>query len=431
MDIKKYYERLSQSASQKAKHLPVSDDVKDERNEIHSIHQRLKNKTLWYKSSWESMEPISVPTNRESVTYRSRVYPFHALHRCMLSTVLPKISSKDEDVVVKWCDDMVLKLVKEYKLVFNETELQHGDSRVLACNYSDLEIFDTHSSWESVLEEQNFTCRMPFFYESHPSDAFPLALCGQNDRLYHCFEFNLMLEELVLMKKVSTGQTIDFDPSLIDVQNNMDSVPVPELVGLYSIHTDKECDLSVYKDKSSTTRDMFVRDVYILEDENEVPLGKRVQLKVDGRSNCPVEDIDWGAVNVTRSEANKTVIVTRENDKTPIKNTKIESSIGVVMDTKGSFLTEYAFLKRDVEYIPGVNRWTNNVVETDIEDLRKFRPGIDMSGGKITINTFSDSKSTDKYLSFALLYHTRHFIFKTFPTTQEERLTKGATIELV
>ena len=429
MDIKEYHSKLESSEVQRSKHLLVSNDYEDERNQLHSIHQRLKHKTLWYKSSWESMEPISVPTNRESVSYRSKIYPYHSLHRCILTTVLPSLKSTDSDVLVKWCDNTILKLVKEFKLVFNDIVLQRGDSRVLACKYEKLDVFPTDRGWRKEIDQQYLNCRVPFYYDRHQSDAFPLALCGQNDRLQHCFEFNLMLEDLVLMKRISTGEIIQFDKSLLEVQNNADSVPVPELSGLYTTHTDKECDLSVYKNMKSPTRDLFVNDVYIVEDNNEITLGKRVQLKIDGKNNAPVENIDWGAVNVTLSEQKKSLVMCGRQGKTPIKNSKIESSIGVVMDTKCSFNTEYAFLNRGDTYTVGISRWSNNVVEQ--EDLRKFVPGLDMSGGKITINTVSDTTSDHKYLAFALLYHTRHFVFKTFPTSQEERLVKGTTIELV
>ena len=101
------------------------------------------------------------------------------------------------------------------------------------------------------------------------------------------------------------------------MQNNADSVPVPELSGLYTTHTDKECDLSVYKDMKSPTRDLFVNDVYIVEDNNEITLGKRVQLKIDGKNNGPVENIDWGAVNVTLSEQKKSLVMCGRQGKTP------------------------------------------------------------------------------------------------------------------
>ena len=45
-------------------------------------------------SSWESMVDQNVPTNPELVTYKSKIYPFHSLHRSMLSTMTPEIKAK-------------------------------------------------------------------------------------------------------------------------------------------------------------------------------------------------------------------------------------------------------------------------------------------------------------------------------------------------
>ena len=430
MNIQRYEQVLSTSNIQKEKHLPTgkTDDKQDERNVLYSIHQRGKRKTLWYQSIWETMEANSVPTNKERVTYKSKIYPYHALHRCLMTTVLPEVKVKNgEDITISWADNLFVNMIKEYRLMFNDTELQFGNSKVLLSKIHDLDLNFTSCYWSTSLESRPVSIRVPFCYDGDPTDAFPLSLCGQNDRLHHVFEFNLMLENLILMKD-NQGNTIDFDMSKLEVTNNLDCVPIPELEGRYTTHTSKECDLSNCKENEvDGVKEYFVNNAYYVEDDNEVPLGKRIQLKFDSKTNYPVEEMVWGAVNVTMTNEWKNLTITTSNEKTPIKNTKLETTLSTVIDNKDSFKTEYAYLDNVKDHIEGLSRWYNDTVEPD---GKSFRPGVNFAGGKITINTNKDSLNC-KFMAFVIMYHTRRFLFRTYPKTQEERLVKGATIELV
>jgi hypothetical protein len=430
MNIQRYEESLQDSNIQTEKHLPTGaeNSNQNERNILYSIHQRGKRKTLWYQSIWETMEANSVPTNKERVTYKSKIYPYHALHRCLMTTVLPEIKVKPgENVTISWCKNTFINIVKEYRLLFNDTELQYGNTKVLFSRIHSLELNYTGCHWGSSLSSQPISIRLPVCYDGNQTNAFPLSLCGQNDRLHHIFEFNLMLENLLLMKN-DKGQIIDLDMSKLEVSNNVDCVPIPELEGLYTIHTSKECDLSNCKENEvGGDREYFVDNCYYIEDDNDISLGKRIQIKFDSKTNYPVEEMVWGAVNVTMTNETKNLTVTTSNENTPIKNTKLETSLSTVIDSKDSFKTEYAYRNDVSDYIKGLSYWKNEVVESD---GKSFRPGINFSGGKITINTNSDNLNC-KFMAFVIMNHTRRFLFRTYPKTQEERLVKGATIELV
>ena len=95
--INKYEGLMVKSDFQREMHTPTgkTGDINDKRNVLYSVHQRGKQKTLWYMSSWESMTDQNVPTNQELVTYKSKIYPFHSLHRSMLSTLTPDIRAKE------------------------------------------------------------------------------------------------------------------------------------------------------------------------------------------------------------------------------------------------------------------------------------------------------------------------------------------------
>lgn len=446
--INKYESQISSSVVQREMHLPTGKkgDTTDVRNVLYSVHQRGKQKTLWYQSSWESMPDQNVPTNPELVTYKSKIYPYHALHRSMLSTVTPEIKAS-EGYEIRFCEDLFINMIREFRLTFNDTELQFGNDKFLGFRLKtrsdwdliskDLGNRESLTSWSNSLKSEFISLYLPWCYSKDKSDAFPLNLCGQSDRLEHIIEFNLQLKNLILIRKTESGSLVDFDPSLINVSNNTEIIHIPEMEGLYTTLTSKECDyINCVKDEDEGRKEYFTDSIYYVEDENETTLGKRVHLKIDAKHNYPVNTIFWGALNQTESEKEKTSIlhyVFEDDSYSPIKTTKIESSVGTVLDNKSSFKTERGYSLSQFENIPsnlGYNLWKNSVLSQD--DPRKFLPGIKFNSGSV-IMTLNDKNRevTDKYLAFCILCHYKKFLFTNYPKTQEERLHKGATITVL
>lgn len=439
----KYENLLEQSVIQKDMHLPTGNggDTTDSKNVLYSVHQRGKQKTLWYKSSWESMVDQNVPTNPEHVTYRSKMYPFHSLHRSMLSTLTPEIKAK-EGYEIRFCDDLFINLIREYHLYFNDVELQYGNDKFLNFELKSSQDWDkfsheignrtTLTSWTDHLKKEFVSLYIPWTYSRDKSDSFPLNLCGHNDRLEHIIEFKLKLSELVLIRN-SQGEIVDFDPSLVEVSGNVDSIPIPEMEGLYTTLTSKECDyVNCVRDENEGMKEYYTRSIYYTEDENETVLGKKVNLKIDSKNTLPVDTIYWGAMNVTETEREKSLVFHYTQDdflKSPIKSTKLESSIGTVLDNKSSYKTERGYSVNQFSRIPdtpGFNLWKNSILVKD--DPKKFTPGINFSSGFVTMSLSDKDKTDNKYLAFAILSHSKKFIFTSYPKTQDERLHTGATI---
>lgn len=414
MNLTRTKEELLTSAIQRRKHIPLDGDS------LFSIHKRDKSKTLWYRSTWDSMEATSVPTNKEQVTYRSKIYPFHSLHRSVLTTVLPSVRVKDDqNVSISWCKEIFFVIVSNFKLIFNDTELQYGNNKLLFADQKTIDYSVPDSEHTKELSSTSISMEIPFSYSQSETDAFPLHLCGQNDRLNHLFEFNLDIRNLIVMKDMNDN-IIDTDLSFLDIENNYESIPVPELEGLYTTHIADDGDFI-----SSNENSLFVNSMYYIEDDNEVQLGKRVNLKIDSRSNYPIDEVVWGAMNMTQIEKYQSLCFTTMNGATPIKTSKLECRDDTALETKASFKTEYVYNSNN--YIPGISRWRNSVCD---KDGKKFSPGVVFSGGKLSVTTVDDNLGC-KFVAFAILKHTKQYVFTSFPKTQQERLTKGATIELV
>lgn len=446
--IEKYEKQINESKVQEEMHLPTGkkNDMNDQKNILYSVHQRGKQKTLWYQSSWESMTDQNVPTNPELVTYKSKIYPYHSLHRSLISTLTPKITVK-EGYEIRFCDDLFINMVKEFRLVFNDTELQYGNDKFLSFNLKLRQDWDTVSkeignretltSWSDCLKSEFISMYLPWCYSKDKSDSFPLNLCGQSDRLEHVIEFNLKLSNLLLIRETESGNLVEFDRSLIQVSNNSDIIPIPEMEGLYTTLTSKECEyINCIKDEDNGNKEYFAESIYYVEDENETTLGKKVHLKIDSKNNYPVDTIFWGAVNLTLSEKEKNSIyhyLEEDEMYSPIKTTKIESSIGTVLENKSSYKTERGYSSSQfarIPSIPGFNLWKNSVLRND--DPRKFLPGIKFNSGSIVM-TLDDKKKSlnDKYLAFCILCHCKKFLFTNYPKNQNERLHVGATIRLI
>ena len=406
-------EELTKSQMQKIKHLPENGQ------DIFSIHKRDKLKTLWYKSSWETMESMSVPTNRERVTYKSKIYPYHSIHKSVLTTILPTVNVKeDEQVTVSWCEDIFLSMIDNYRLTFNDTELQYGCGKLLYTEKNNIKRNSPKLLFASSVKSTPISIEVPFTYSQTQSDAFPLHLCGQNDRLLHLFQYNLTIKNLLVMKDAD-GYIIDTDMTKLNIESNYETIPVPELEGLYTTHVGNDGDF--ISDKNS----IFITSAQCIEDDNEIQLGKRVKLKIDSLTNYPIEEVVWGAMNTTLTDKYLSCFTTTLSGATPVKSSKLESRSEVILDSKDSFKTEYVY--NSDNYVEGISRWRNSICDSD---GKKFSPGIVLSGGNLCVNTI-DKDDDCKYVVFVILKYTKQYVFKSYPKTQAERLVKGATIELV
>ena len=85
--------------------------------------------------------------------------------------------------------------------------------------------------------------------------------------------------------------------------------------------------LKIFKFNIGEIKEYFAESSYYVEDENEVVLGKKVQLKVDSKKKSPVHSIYWAAINQTQSAKTKSLCFYAENmSESPIKCTKIEKA---------------------------------------------------------------------------------------------------------
>ena len=359
----------------------------------------------------------------------------------MLSTMTPDIRAK-EGYEIRFCDDLFINMIKEFRLNFNDVELQFGNDKFLDFNLKLRKEWETISkeignketltSWTDHLPREFISIYLPWCYSRDKNDAFPLSLCGHNDRLEHVIDYRLGIRDLLLIRN-SQGELVDFDMSHIEVHGNLENIQIPEMEGLYTTLTSEECEhVNCTQDENAGSKEYFTESIYYIEDENETVLGKKVNLKIDSKYNFPVNSIYWGAMNVTESEKEKSLIfhyTESDLNHSPVKLSKLETSIGTVLENKSSYKTERGYSLSQFDRIPstpGYSLWKNSVLVS--EDPRKFPPGINFSSGSVSVTLADKNSTTNKYLVFGILVHQRKFRFTSYPKTQSERLHTSATI---
>ena len=92
---------------------------------------------------------------------------------------------------------------------------------------------------------------------------------------------------------------------------------------LNNVLNEQESDLNDNKmDEVNGHKEIYVRSSYYIEDENEMPLNKKINLKIPTKYKQPIHSVYWGALNTSLCEAEKTSSLHYIKDKrmfSPIK----------------------------------------------------------------------------------------------------------------
>lgn len=429
-ECNKFKKDLKNSKTHGFMHLP-----EEHKKEIFTFHKRDKHKTVWYKGGdWIEMESKNSPTNPELVSYRCPTFPYHSLHESVLTVKTPKIKAV-EGYRICFCDNLLINMIKNFRLFHNEIELQHEntlsileeigtDNFILKEIGNKLEITGKHE----ILNPTLLSLKLPFYYSQNYSDAFPLIYCGQKDDLIHQIEFNLDFSSLIKIYDLQDVE-IPFHSDLIEVENNMEMMPIPELEGLFSFLREEDAKLinSFSSDDVGEDKELFTKSIYYYEDENPKFLNNKVVLKFANDDKQPVQNIVWGAVNNTLSQKEKSLkvhLVTEEEELSPIKTTeKLSASSGVLVSNKSSYKTEFAYHSQQGRL--GINKWSNSV--NNKGDGKKFIPGVKCSSGSLTVK-LNDKVSEDKFTVFAILKYIKRFRFTSYPKSFQERKDLRSTL---
>lgn len=430
----KYRKELSKSITHKFMHSP-----EEHNKEIYSIHRREKHKTVWYKGGeWHEMVSSNSRTNPEVVSYRCPTFPYHSLHKSVMITKTPKIKVM-EGFKIRFCDNLLINMVKHFRLYHNEIELQYGNTLSLMIdlkNNSDWKKYisfhngnmDKLTTPRDILEATELSMPLPYYYSKSPSDAFPLIYCGQKDDLVHQIEYNLDFSSLLIITN-DKGDIVEYNPDLLEIEANMEMMPIPEIEAKLSYLEESDAQLiqKFNVDNIGEDKEFYTHSLFYYEDGNPVSLNNKVVLNFRQEHKYPVQSIFWGARNTTLSENNKSLIIDtykREEKVSPIKFTeRLNTSTTSPLINKSSYKTEFAY--HEEKGIVGLNRWYNNINPN--EDHKNFIPGINMAGGSLSVK-LNDKFNNDKFVVYAILNYTKRFRFTSYPKTYQERKDLRSTI---
>lgn len=430
----KYKKELKNVQTHKFMHIP-----EEHKKEIYSIHQREKHKTVWYRGGdWVEMTSSNSRTNPEVVSYRCPTFPYHSLHRSVMITKTPKIKAM-EGFKVRFCDNLLINMVKHYRLYHNEIELQYGNTLSLMIalkNNSDWEkCLQAHAgNLEALttptnnLQSTMISIPLPYYYSKSTSDAFPLIYCGQKDDLIHQIEYNLDFSSL-LQITTEGGEPVEYNPDLLEIEANMEIMPIPEIEANVSYLEELDASLiqKFNSDSIGEDKEFYTDSLHYYEDRNPVKLANKVVINFRADHRYPVQKIYWGAKNNTLSSLTQDLHIHGQKENiafSPIKFTeKLTTQTTSLLLNKGSYKTEFAYQAGDG--ILGLSQWSNNV--NPKEDHKKFVPGINLAGGSLIVK-LNDNFSDEEFTVFVVLNYTKRFRFTSYPKTYQERKDLRSTV---
>jgi hypothetical protein len=431
--IGEYEKKLSSHPVLKQMHLPEGDN-------IWTSHQIRKQKTSFHLKSLHTMNSQPTAVDSDLIRYRSKICPFHGLHRSFLVTKTPDIKVKQEfqeEYKIRFCQDLMINMINEARLEFNTAELHFFNRMVLnrwkkQGNLSDNDHREIgnqpHLTTSSNhLRSTSLSFFPPWTYAQGKSMYFPLQLCGDRDNLDHNIDFILDLSQLLIMEK--NGDWIPVEMDKLEIVGNVVKIPVPQLVGEYTTLTKNECSHHVCIGSGDVPADYFVKNVYYQEDDDKVGLGEKITIRFDSKKTDPISRVDWGVINVTRTDRSRGYIFNYGENLSPIKKSSLTSSVDTVFRNLDSHITEVVLNSQSKEpCLSGWNTWRNSILLN--EDDRKFSPSMTFDGGDLCFTLCEgESENTDKFVGFCIMERMTCFRFTSYPKTEKERKEMGATIE--
>lgn len=433
-EYSKYKKELKNVQTHKFMHIP-----EEHKKEIYSIHQREKHKTVWYRGGdWVEMTSSNTRTNPEIVSYRCPTFPYHSLHDSVMITKTPRIKVMD-GFKIRYCDNLLINMIKHYRLYHNEIELQYGNNlslmvelkknpewqKVIREHVGNL---DSLTKPTNILEPTMLSLPLPYYYSKSTSDAFPLVYCGQKDDLIHQIEYNLDFSNLLIIT-TDDGKIVDYDPDILEIELNMEMMPIPEIEAKLSYLEEADAALiqKFNSDNVGEAKEFYTNSFYYYEDRNPVELNNKVVINFRMDHRHPVHSVYWGAKNSTLTKLNKDCIIynfEKDNFLSPIKFTeKLSTLTSNLLLNKSSYKTEYAY--QHGKGILGLNQWHNSVNLK--EDHKKFVPGINLAGGSLSVK-LNNKINNNTFTVFSLLQYTKRFRFTSYPKNYQERKDLRSTI---
>lgn len=367
---------------------------------IWTFHKTKKHKTVYYTTICEEMEITR--EEKPVYVYKAKTFPYHGLHKSFLTIQTPKIQVKEKYLnryTIRFCPDLFINMIKKFKLIYNNVELQSGNfiSLFIYKNKQMKDIQIEHLGNDlskpcSVLNPTDISLYLPWSYNLDKSDFFPLIYCGEKDSLEHKIDFSFDLAKLLIIEE--NDQMVPFDPDIIEIKTEFS---VPKMLGVYT-----ELEKDQYEDPEFITLgpiDYYVRNIVYQEGDKNI--------KFDCKS--PVFRLDWGC-----KDQNQEII-----------STSLSSKSGFIFKDLPSYLSRVAIgLGKNIKPIKGIASWENNILESS--DTRKFPPCFKLDGGKISHQA---SQGTDQF--FCILNTIDKFRFISYPRNNNERKTKKTIIKKI
>lgn len=291
---------------------------KDE--QIYSIFYQEYRKSTWYSNSYIKILP-TISENKYTYLLPNE---YHVCSYTALEFSIPTIAVKKEfsnEIKIKLIPKYGLNITENGKFIVNKLGVQRLDSTWLdidnQCFMSnktglkeatDIDIGNISllQEWNDIIPSFGFNVIHPWYYSQDPALSYPLYFHSVNDRAYHEYEFNLLIENIIIMSRFDkNGNEIeqisnsDIHKYLVETPKE---IPSPVLWANVSCLTNSE--IKYYKNCNSSlgyTKKYFIKDIISINSREPHQFGKNIEEDLSD-VKYPVLALFWVAKNITNKK---------------------------------------------------------------------------------------------------------------------------------
>lgn len=395
------------------------------------------------------------------VEYTIQTWPHQGLGNSFLFENVPSIKaitpsqeSGIDHYNVRWKNDLLFRIIQEFSVDFENININkypssyfifHTESEIsneskIRCIKEGVGNLEELTSWNTELPQRYLHYILPLFYSKSPVNYFPLYMCGKSNKFTHTGQFNLDISTLLEIQEVRRVEgvlekrIIPFDKSLIIIGNsrsppNTDdecNLPVPLLYLEYLNFTSRELEVNRCLATDEHCNNFYYDYVSMLlsQDDTMVGSGKTSAISFTD-SEEPIHTIYWYAQNSDEEIAYE---ISESLTESPFESATIKKGTEKFMDLP-SYITEKVMSQLHFSGTPrkrGLNMWTN---QNYTGDAIPTPPGKNFRGYRFESKIKSIVPREIQYRIRLLTVSTRHYYFKNYPKTEEERESAISSIK--
>lgn len=315
-----------------------------------SEHLYVFSRTTWYN---RVPRTILATENNGSYSYKLNNGKHDLLMYTSLRQQLPAIVVRDvfQDLIeICWVRNIGINTIRSGQLLWGEDKVTSIDTKSIEAEYkifksnADKDFFDSNignipmlTSWNSFLPSKSTIVEQPWFYSKDKSLGLPIYYAFGNKNFVHTYVFNRSIQSLLRMRRIVPAnerknpevveyQYIETDLKYVHVENKLENLSPPEMMGIYVKLLPDEVDAHKCMTESNSYGDFYIEDVAVFTSENPSKYGNNLSVEV--KEDAIAHTLVWMAENKSATDMGilsnyTTNTIEMQNGYDPIETTSL------------------------------------------------------------------------------------------------------------